>query len=90
MMIPEQSFYDPALDGQCGKESAIENKTERAADGQVRAFGSKEELELAKQDGYSVLMIKRLPEVNCHKCFGRGHLGFNKKTMQYIPCECVT
>ncbi len=91
-MIPEiadSQFYDPALDGQCGKESASLDKTERAADGQIRAFGSKEELEVAKRDGYGMMMVKRMPDRDCKKCFGRGHIGFNAKLKQHIPCKCV-
>ena len=88
-MIPEQTYYDPELDGKCGKETAVRDGVGRSADGQVRAFGSEEEFEQAKEDGYGLLMVNKLPEVNCRKCLGRGHLGYDTVSKQYIPCECV-
>jgi hypothetical protein len=56
--------------------------------GEVREFDSRTELQKAIATGEWEELRKR-PNKNCRKCYGRGHMGFNTSTRKYIVCQCV-
>jgi hypothetical protein len=43
---------------------------------------------LGKEKG-KLVKLKREPKDNCKKCHGRGHIGINIRTNEYVPCDCV-
>jgi hypothetical protein len=33
--------------------------------------------------------LKKYPNKNCKKCYGRGHLGRNSQSYDYLVCDCI-
>ena len=40
-------------------------------------------------DNKESVSISTLVENNCKRCYGRGHLGYNKDTGKFVICKCV-
>ena len=36
-----------------------------------------------------IVPIAKVPKANCRRCYGRGHLGKDIKSDQFIKCPCV-
>ena len=41
-----------------------------------------------KRDEPGYWLLRRYPKANCKRCFGRGHIGIDRKTGRYVPCRC--
>ena len=64
------------------------------ATGEIKTFETEEQLnaEQAKRlsEGKSPLVkLDQKPDPKCKKCWGRGHIGKDLKSGQFIPCKCV-
>ena len=35
------------------------------------------------------LPLKKSPQKNCSKCYGRGHTGRNSENLTYSVCNCI-
>ena len=56
--------------------------------GKIKVFESDDELQKAMHTGNWV-QLARLPNPNCKRCYGRGHVGRDVSTGLYVPCRCV-
>ena len=56
--------------------------------GKIKEFKSERELAKAQMDGRWVELGRR-PNPGCKRCHGRGHLGRDVTTNEYVPCKCV-
>lgn len=56
--------------------------------GEIKEFESEKELAEALLTG-KWERLERMPNPNCNRCHGRGHLGFNVSRGQYVVCRCV-
>lgn len=46
-------------------------------------------IETMSNTGVTYKALKRMPKASCRKCYGRGYIGKDLKTNQYVPCSCV-
>ena len=56
--------------------------------GEIKEFESEDKLQMAMASGKWVELDKR-PNQGCNHCHGRGHIGFNTTTQEYVICRCV-
>lgn len=56
--------------------------------GEIKEFDYIEALQKAVSTGKWV-MLSKLPDRNCKICYGRGYIGRDVTTGNYIPCKCV-
>lgn len=56
--------------------------------GQIKEFKNEEELLKAIASGEWV-KLEKMPDPGCDHCYGRGHIGIDLNTGQYVPCRCV-
>lgn len=56
--------------------------------GEIQEFESANKLQQAMRSG-TWIAVDKMPDPNCRKCYGRGHLGKNLSTNLYVPCSCV-
>ena len=63
--------------------------------GKIITFESEEDLnkELERRNADVTVAplrkLKRLPKRNCKWCHGKGNIGLNLLTNEYVPCKCV-
>jgi hypothetical protein len=41
----------------------------------------------AKEMG--LIPLDKMPDRNCKMCWGKGYMGFDVKTQEYLPCPCT-
>jgi len=56
--------------------------------GEIKQFDTKEAMEEAVKK-FGLIPLDMLPNFRCHHCHGRGYIGRDTITGDFIPCNCT-
>jgi len=57
--------------------------------GKIYITGESTQFQKPKKERKKKSETDGLPKPDCKKCYGRGYIGVNIQTNEFIPCECT-